>query len=106
MKNNYCIRQYETSYHTMEEAKSVCSAHSNCFGFFTASPNDTSTSINVDNGIQFDDMIQFHLCEFPNRIEEKKENNLFIKEHNSGKFQKIVLNLNLMIIITINRQDK
>ena len=74
----------------MEEATLFCSENSYCFGV----TKDTVGGIRrVDNEIIYtsEKEIVFSLCGFPNKIEIKEDNHVFVKEANSGNLNRLHL---------------
>ena len=87
MKNTNCTNQYETSYDTLEEAKSFCSADSKCIGININTDESRKKVIKVSLGTNIIKDNKFHLCEFSSEIEMINNHNFFAKEIISGIFK-------------------
>ena len=91
MKNTNCTHQYETSYATLEEAKSFCTADSKCIGIAKNTDGSRRKVIKVFLGLNFIKDNRFHLCQFSSEIEMIKDHNFFAKEMISGIFKALLL---------------
>ena len=87
MKNTNCTNQYETSYATMEEAKSFCTADSKCIGIAKNTDESRRKVIKKFLGLNFIKDNRFHLCEFSSEIKMIKDHNLLAKETITGIFK-------------------
>lgn len=96
MKNTNCTNQYETSYDTMEEAKSFCTENSKCIGIAKNTDESRHKMVYFSLGLNFTKDNKFHLCEFSSEIAMIKDHNFFAKEVIPGIFKRIVFSNKIM----------